>query len=172
VLKEKLAIQRVVGGAIIVAGLVVIGAEALATIGTHGLIGDLSFVTAGLMFAVFGTLLRLWRIAPTRAVVVTSIVSLLQLPWLVFGFERMVGLGLIENLIQVAMQGIFAGAGATYLFTRSVVLLGAGRAAVFPSLVPGFTMLIGFLVLGEVPSLAQLAGLAIVLIGFRLVVKT
>jgi drug/metabolite transporter (DMT)-like permease len=172
VLKEKLAIQRAVGGAIIVAGLVVIGAEALATIGTHGLIGDLSFVTAGLMFAVFGTLLRLWRIAPIRAVVVTSIVSLLQLPWLVFGFERMAGLGLIENLIQVAMQGIFAGAGATYLFTRSVVLLGAGRAAVFPSLVPGFTLLIGFLVLGEVPSLAQLAGLAIVLIGFRLVVKT
>jgi drug/metabolite transporter (DMT)-like permease len=173
VLGEKLAIQRAVGGAVIVAGLVVIGAEALATIGAHGLIGDLSFVTAGLMFAVFGTLLRLWRVAPTRAVVVTSVVSLIGLPihWLVFGFERMIGLGLVENLIQVAMQGIFAGAGATYLFTRSVVLLGAGRAAVFPSLVPGFTMLIGFLVLGEVPSLAQLAGLAIVLIGFRLVVK-
>jgi drug/metabolite transporter (DMT)-like permease len=173
VLKERLAIQRAVGGAIIVAGLAIISAEALATIGTHGLIGDLSFVTAGLMFAVFGTLLRLWRIAPTRAVVVTSVVSLLQFPiqWLVFGFERMIGLGLVENLIQVAMQGIFAGAGATYLFTRSVVLLGAGRAAVFPSLVPGFTLLIGFLVLGEVPSVAQLVGLAIVLIGFRLVVK-
>ena len=113
------------------------------------------------------------KLAIQRAVVVTSIVSLLELPiqWLVFGFERMIGLGLIENLIQVAMQGIFAGAGATYLFTRSVVLLGAGRAAVFPSLVPGFTLLIGFLVLGEVPSLAQLAGLVIVLIGFRLVVK-
>jgi drug/metabolite transporter (DMT)-like permease len=173
VLKERLAIQRAVGGAIIVAGLAIISAEALATIGTHGLIGDLSFVTAGLMFAVFGTLLRLWRIAPTRAVVVTSVVSLLQFPiqWLVFGFERMIGLGLVENLIQVAMQGIFAGAGAIYLFTRSVVLLGAGRAAVFPSLVPGFTLLIGFLVLGEVPSVAQLVGLAIVLIGFRLVVK-
>ena len=150
-----------------------IGAEALATIGAHGLIGDLSFATAGLMFAVFGTLLRLWRVAPTRAVVVTSVVSLVGLPlhWLLFGFERMIGLGLVENLIQMAMQGIFAGAGAIYLFTRSVVLLGAGRAAVFPSLVPGFTLLIGFLVLGEVPSLAQLVGLAIVLIGFRLVVK-
>lgn len=174
VLKENLAKQRVVGAAVIVAGLVVIGAEALATIGTHGLIGDLSFVTAGLMFAVFGTLLRLWRVAPTRAVVVTSVVSLIGLPiqWLVSGFERMIALGLVENLIQMVMQGIFAGAGAIYLFTRSVVLLGAGRAAVFPSLVPGFTMLIGFLVLGEVPSLAQLVGLAIVLIGFRLVVKT
>jgi drug/metabolite transporter (DMT)-like permease len=174
VLKENLAMQRVVGAAVIVAGLVVIGAEALATIGTHGLIGDLSFVTAGLMFAVFGTLLRLWRVAPTRAVVVTSVASLIGLPiqWLVSGFERMIALGLVENLIQMVMQGIFAGAGAIYLFTRSVVLLGAGRAAVFPSLVPGFTMLIGFLVLGEVPSLAQLVGLAIVLIGFRLVVKT
>jgi drug/metabolite transporter (DMT)-like permease len=173
VLKEKLPARRAVGAVIIVVGLAVIGADALATIGTHGLIGDLSFVAAGLLFAVFGTLLRLWRIAPTRAVAVTSVISLVVLPvhWLLFGFERMLALGLAENLVQVVMQGIFAGAGATYLFTRSVVLLGAGRAAVFPSLVPGFTLLIGFLVLGEVPSLAQLAGFAIVLVGFRLAQK-
>jgi drug/metabolite transporter (DMT)-like permease len=48
------------------------------------------------------------------------------------------------------------------------VLLGAGRAAVFPSLVPGFTLLIGWLALGEVPSLWQVLGFTIVLIGFRL----
>jgi drug/metabolite transporter (DMT)-like permease len=170
VLKEKLPIGRALGAAVIVAGLAVIGADALATIGTHGLVGDLAFVSAGLMFALFATLLRRWRVAPMRAVAVTSVVSLIGLPihWLVFGFERMIGLGLVENLVQLVAQGIFAGAGATYLFTRSVVLLGAGRAAVFPSLVPGFTLLIGFVVLGEVPSLAQLAGFAIVLIGFRL----
>lgn len=173
VLKEKLPIGRALGAAVIVAGLAVIGADALATIGTHGLVGDLAFVSAGLMFALFATLLRRWRIAPMRAVAVTSVVSLIGLPihWLIFGFERMIGLGLVENLVQFVAQGIFAGAGATYLFTRSVVLLGAGRAAVFPSLVPGFTLLIGFLVLGEVPSLAQLAGFAIVLIGFRLTQK-
>ncbi len=124
----------------------------------------------GLMFAAFSTLLRFWRITPMRAVAVTSVVSLVDLPihWLLFGFERMVALGLLENLLQAVVQGIFAGALSTYLFTRAVVLLGAGRAAVFPSLVPGFTLLIGFLALGEVPSLAQLAGFAIVLIGFRL----
>ena len=64
----------------------------------------------------------------------------------------MIALGLFENLLQSSVQGMFAGAVSTYLFARSVVLLGAGRAAVFPSLVPGFTLLIGFLVLGEVPS--------------------
>ena len=173
VLKEKLPAQRAIGAAVIVLGLAVIGADALATIGAHGLIGDLSFVTAGLLFAVFGTLLRLWRVAPTRAVAVTSVVALVALPihWLAFGFEHMIALGLGENLLQALVQGIFSGAGATYLFTRSVVLLGAGRAAVFPSLVPGFTLLIGFLALGEVPSLAQLAGFAIVLTGFRLTQK-
>jgi drug/metabolite transporter (DMT)-like permease len=173
VLKEKLPARRAAGALVIVAGLAVIGADALATIGTHGLVGDLSFVTAGLMFAAFATLLRLWRIAPTRAVAVTSVVSLIDvaIQWFAFGFERMIALGLTENLVQFVVQGIFAGAAGTYLFTRSVVLLGAGRAAVFPSLVPGFTLLIGFLALGEVPSMAQLAGFAIVLLGFRLTQK-
>jgi drug/metabolite transporter (DMT)-like permease len=69
------------------------------------------------------------------------------------------------------VQGVFAGAGATFLFTRAVVLLGAGRAAVFPSLVPGFTLLIGFLVLGEVPSVWQFLVFLIVLAGFRLTQK-
>jgi drug/metabolite transporter (DMT)-like permease len=173
VLKEKLPVHRAVGAGVIVAGLVVIGFEALATIGTHGLLGDFSFALAGLMFAVFATLLRRWRIAPMRAVMVTAVVALVYVPihWLVFGFERMIALGLWENLLQMLVQGIFAGALATYLFARSVVLLGAGRAAVFPSLVPGFTLLLGFVALGEVPSLVQILGFAIVLAGFRLTQK-
>jgi drug/metabolite transporter (DMT)-like permease len=170
VLGEKLPARRALGAAVIVAGLAVIGAEAFATIGTHGLAGDLSFVTAGLLFATFATLLRRWRIAPTRAAAVTSVVALIDIPiqWLAFGFERMIGLGLMENLLQVLVQGIFAGAGATYLFARSVVLLGAGRAAVFPSLVPGFTLMIGALALAEMPSAAQLSGFAVVMLGFWL----
>jgi drug/metabolite transporter (DMT)-like permease len=173
VLKEKLPAQRAAGALIIIVGLGVIGGEALATMGTHGLIGDLAFVTAGLMFATFGMLLRLWQITPMRAVAVTSVLALADLPVhaFAFGFERMIALGIWENLLQAIAQGIFAGAGAIYLFTRSVALLGAGRAAVFPSLVPGFTLLIGFLAIGEVPSIAQLLGFAIVLIGFRMTQK-
>jgi drug/metabolite transporter (DMT)-like permease len=169
-LKEKLPARRAAGAAIIIAGLVVIGGEALASIGRHEVAGDLSFATAGLLFATFSTLLRRWNIAPMRAVAVTSVLSLLDIPvhWLLFGFANMIELGFAENLLQAVVQGIFGGAGAVYLFTRSVVLLGAGRASVFPSLVPGFALLIGFLVLGEVPSAFALVGFAIVLIGFRM----
>src|SRR5262249_15790969 len=57
VLREKLPRQRALGAAVIVAGLCVIGGEALAAIGTHGVVGDLMFMCAGLMFATFALLL-------------------------------------------------------------------------------------------------------------------
>ena len=170
VLKEPLSIARAMGALIIVAGLCVIGGEAIATIGKHGLFGDLMFVATGTSWATFGMLLRLWQITAIRSVGIVSVLALIDTPihaWL-FGFEHMIAAGVWENLLQAVVQGIFAGPGAIYLFTHSVGLLGAGRAAVFPSLVPGMTLLVGFLVLGEVPSLLQILGFAIVLVGFRL----
>jgi drug/metabolite transporter (DMT)-like permease len=117
-------------------------------------------------------LLRLWRIPPLRAVTVTSVLSLAGLPILLFAYQNFLAAGLFENLLQAVVQGVFAGAGAIYLFTRAVVLLGVGRAALFPALVPPFTLLIGAITVGEIPSLWQLIGLAIVVIGFRLTQKS
>ena len=173
VLKEKPPLSRIAGAVVIVLGLTVIGGEAVATIGAHGVAGDLMFMVAGFFFATFGMLLRLWHMAPTRATVIVSAVSLGFIPlyWALHGFTGMLALGWRENLVQAVMQGILAGPGAIYLFARAVALLGAGRAAVFPSLVPGFTLLIGFLALGIVPSVFQLLGFAIVLAGFRLTQK-
>jgi len=168
VLKEPLPPRRVVGALAILLGLGVIGAEALHTMGRSGVVGDLLFVAAGSCFAVFGMLLRRWRVTPMRAVAVTSVLSLSGLPILFFTFDNFVAAGLLENTMQAVVQGGLAGAGAVYLFTRAVVLLGAGRAVLFPSLVPPFSLLIGYLTLGEVPSAAQLAGLVIVIVGFRL----
>jgi drug/metabolite transporter (DMT)-like permease len=171
VLKEFLPPRRIAGALIMLAGLGVIGAEALRTMGTEGLVGDLLFVAAGSSFAMFGMLLRLWHIPAMRAVIVTSVLSLVGLPLLPMSFDNFLTAGLFENLLQAVVQGVFAGALAVYLFTRAVVLLGAGRAALFPALVPPFTLLIGAVTVGEVPSLWQLVGLAIVIVGFRLTQK-
>jgi drug/metabolite transporter (DMT)-like permease len=169
-LGEKFLVTRAIGGLIIVCGLSVIGAEAVSTIGVHGVAGDLMFVLTGLMFATFGALLRLWHIAAIPATAVISVLSLFGAPvhWALDGFEHMITLGWRENLLQGVLQGVVAGPVATYLFVRTVALLGAGRAAVFPALVPPFVLLIGWLALGEVPTVLQLIGLAIVLLGFRL----
>jgi drug/metabolite transporter (DMT)-like permease len=171
VVKEPLPPRRIAGAVAMVAGLAVIGAEAFHTMGGPAVLGDLMFVAAGSFFAVFGMLLRLWRIPPTRAMAVTSFVSLAGLPMLAFAYDNFLAAGFYENLLQAVVQGVFAGAGAIYLFTRAVVLLGAGRAALFPGLVPPFTLLIGAVALGELPSVSQLVGLAIIVVGFFLTQK-
>ena len=168
VLKEALPLRRIAGATVIVIGLAVIGAEALRTIGAHGVLGDMLFVAAGSCFAVFGVLVRHWRIGAIRAAAVTSVLSLAGLPILLGSFGNMLAAGFYENAVQAVIQGALAGAGAIYLFTRAVVLLGASRAVLFPSLVPPFTLLIGYLTIGEAPTVSQLAGLVIVLAGFQL----
>ena len=170
VLREPLPRERIAGAGAIVLGLSVIGFAAVSTIGRHGLLGDFAFVAAGFCFATFAMMVKLWHIPPTRATVVVSVVSLAAIPIhaALFGFERMLSFGLTENLVQAFAQGLLAGAGAIYLFARAVFLLGAARAAVFTSLVPPFTLLIGAVFLGELPSLVQIAGLVVVLVGFRM----
>jgi len=168
VLKEPLPARRVVGALVIVLGLAVIGAEAFRTIGAHGVGGDLLFVAAGCFFATFGMLVRRWRIAAMQAAAITSVLSLVGLPILLFSLNNMIAAGFWENLLQAIVQGTLTGAGATYLFTRAVMLLGVSRAALFPSLVSPFVLLIGFIALGIVPSVSQLVGLVIVVVGFRL----
>jgi drug/metabolite transporter (DMT)-like permease len=168
ILQEPLPPRRIVGALAMLVGLAVIGAEALRTMGGPAIFGDLMFVAAGSFFAVFGTLLRLWRIPAMPAVAVTSMLSLAGLPFLLLDVHGFLAAGWSENAMQAVVQGAFAGAGAVYLFTRSVILLGVGRAALFPALVPPFTLLVGYLALGEVPSASQLIGLVIVVVGFRL----
>ncbi len=174
VLGERPTGQRILGGAIIIVGLMVFGAESLATIGSHGVGGDLLFATAGLFWATFGILLRHWRVSGTRAVAAVgalSVVVFAPLHALIVGYAGLLQMGWYENLLQVVVQGVLAGMLPIFLFARAVIVLGAGRAATFPALVPGFSMIIGYLALGIVPSIAQLVGLVIVVIGFRFVVR-
>ncbi len=166
--------QRIIGGIAIIAGLMVFGAESLTTIGSKGIGGDLLFVTAGFFWATFGTLLRTWHISGVRAVSVVAVLSLVlytPLFAIFVGFGGMLDMSLSENLLQVIVQGLLAGALPIYLFARTVILIGAGRAATFPALVPGFSLVIGYLALGIVPSIPQLVGLVIVVIGFRFTLR-
>src|SRR5215510_322168 len=174
VLHEQPTVQRIVGGAIIIAGLLMFGAESLATIGRSGVGGDLLFASAGLFWATIGTLLRLWNVPGTRAVSAVGAVSVIVFAPIylsLYGLTALERHGLFENLLQALVQGGLAGSLPIYLFAHAVIALGGGRAATFPALVPVFGVIIGFLALGVVPTLAQLAGMLIVLVGFNIALR-
>jgi len=173
-LKERLSASRFLGVLIITAGLVVFGIESIATIGTHGIGGDLLFAMAGVLWALFGIALRQWRVSGMRVAAAVGLMSVLvyvPIYFLFVGTANMLRFGWAENLLQIVVQGLIAGVLPIFLYARAVAALGAGRAATFPALVPGFSLILGFLALGIVPTLAQLIGLAVVLVGFRLTVR-
>jgi drug/metabolite transporter (DMT)-like permease len=175
ILREHLSVTRVAGMAIILAGLSLFGAEALATMGVHGAGGDLLFVGAGTLWALFSVALRRWSVSGVYAMAVVSVLALLivaPLHGLVFGYQSMIAAGLKENLLQAFVQGFLGGAVPIYLFARSVSLLGSSRASMFPALVPVFAVGLGIVVIGEIPTAMRLIGLAIVVIGFRFAVKS
>ena len=169
-LGERISLSRFVGAVVIVCGLAVIGGESIRHIGLSGVQGDLIFVLTGFMFAGFGTMLRYWRVSGLSATAVINVLSLLLVPAYIAagGLDRLAAVGLGENTLQAFAQGIFAGPAALFLFAFSVQILGAGRAAVFPAIVPALTLLVGWLLLGEPPTPLQAAGLATVLLGFYL----
>ena len=174
VLHEKPTFQRIIGGAIIIAGLFVFGAESFATSGSYGVGGDLLFATAGLFWATFGTLLRLWNVPGTRAVMAVGTVSVIVFApvyFFIYGLSARERHGLLENLLQAVVQGGLAGSLPIYLFAHAVIALGGGRAATFPALVPVFGVVIGFFALGVVPSLAQFVGMLVVLLGFQFTLR-
>jgi drug/metabolite transporter (DMT)-like permease len=174
ILHEKATLQRIIGGAIIITGLLMFGAESLTTIGHSGVGGDLLFATAGLFWATFGTLLRLWNVAGTRAVMAVGAVSVIVLApiyLLIYGISGLLKQSLFENLLQAVVQGGIAGSLPIYLFAHAVIALGGGRAATFPALVPVFGVIIGYLALGVVPSVAQFVGMLIVLVGFHFTLR-
>lgn len=174
VLKEPLTLRHLAGTLVIVGGLAIFAGESIVSIGGNALGGDLLFATAGLMWALFGMLVKLWRLDSARATRVSCFFALIVFAPLhasLYGFETMRSANLTENLIQVGVQGVLSGALAMYLYSRAVVILGAGKAAIFPSLVPGLTLLIAFIALGVTPTLPQFAGLAVVMAGFWLALK-
>jgi drug/metabolite transporter (DMT)-like permease len=174
ILHEKATLQRISGAAIIITGLLMFGAESLTTIGNSGVGGDLLFATAGLFWATFGTLLRLWNVAGTRAVMAVGAVSVIVLApvyLFIYGVSGLAKQSLFENLLQAVVQGGIAGSLPIYLFAHAVIALGGGRAATFPALVPVFGVIIGYVALGVVPSLVQFVGMLIVLVGFHFALR-
>lgn len=82
-----------------------------------------------------------------------------------FGHHRAVG--------QFAdAQGVIAGAGTLYTYSKMVSLLGPSRAAVFPALAPGLAALMAWPVLGHVPALAEAIGLLLVMTGLLVAVTS
>jgi drug/metabolite transporter (DMT)-like permease len=168
VLKDRPSPERIAGVGVILAGLVLIAGHGFWTGGPQTVLGDLMFVGGGLMWAGFTVLQKRWALAPLQATAAVSVLSGLfyaPLYLALVGMDRIIALPWPMLLGQVLVQGLLSGVVAVIAFSRAVQILGAGKAAIFPALVPAVAILVGIPVAGEWPTELQLLGLGLITTG-------
>jgi drug/metabolite transporter (DMT)-like permease len=131
--------------------------------------GDLLFVLSSVMWAYFGLLAGRWRVRPIAATTSIAVLSLLGSPlWAMLVPMRLMHASWSAIALQAIYQGLLVGVLATFLYMRVVALLGSVRAALFLPLVPIVTALTGAILLGEEPSMREVAGMLLVVAGMAL----
>lgn len=98
-------------------------------------------------------------------------------PWLhnAFWYTAGANLVVVEPFvlwIEVLVQGVIAGAGTLYTYSKMVSLLGPSRAAVFPALAPGLAAFMAWPILGHVPVPLEIFGVLLVMTGLIVAVTT
>lgn len=168
-LRERLGRDHLIGAAVVFGGILLIGWDGLAQpSGERAWLGDLMFFTSSLLWAAFTLLLRHWRVPALRATAVVSVLSFaITTPAYlgIMGAAHLAALPLGLLVFQGLVQGGIQGAVTMIAYSQAVMLLGVSRAVLFPAIVPAVSVLIGIPIVGEMPSLLQVAGLAFVTLG-------
>ena len=172
-LGDRLTLRKAVGIAVVVAGLVVLSGLEIRSLAGRALWGDALFIAAGTLWAGFGIVMRKHRLDPLLATAVISFVALVTyvpIYLATVGIQRLLAVAPAVLWTEAIVQGLIAGAGTLYTYSKMVALLGPARAAVFPALAPGIAAFLAWPVLGHVPTGIEAAGLLIAVTGLLITV--
>ncbi|NVM89643.1 drug/metabolite transporter (DMT)-like permease [Variovorax sp. SG517] len=170
---ERFTRQQLGGMGIVVAGVLCIGGYALIANRAAGeWRGDLLFLLAGLFFASFTVAQRRSGVSPWHATALVNCLSALVFAPIYFLWLKpnIFTAPPAEVAFQVVAQGIAVAILGMFFYTEAVRRLGAPRAAIFGALAPALAVLIGMVVLKEVPAWLTLVGIALVMCGVAFVV--
>ena len=171
---ERPPAARLAGLGLIVVGIILFSWQAFGGGGTHAQAwrGDLLFVLAAVMWAVFGLLAKRWQSDALGLTVTICLLSLLSAPLLALVVPlHMAGASLGALALQAIYQGLLVGVVSLFLYAKANAVLGAARAALFLPLVPVVTAIAGALLIGEWPSLPEIAGMAVAMTGMTLALR-
>jgi len=89
--------------------------------------------------------------------------------FLIFDLKQFIATGIeTESFTSVVLLAVFASSGAFALFAYSVRHLGISRANIFSNLIPVFTAVLAFLIVGDRLTVQNAIGMAVVIAGLFL----
>ena len=168
--RERIGWARLVGYVLIVAGIVAIAGRGMFDFSSGAWRGHGLVLVGAFLWAIYTIAFRRSRLGAFEAAALIGFWSTLLL--LPFGTLPLVeawraGHGW-EIAAQAIIQGVFSGILGLVGYGIAVARLGASKAAAFAALAPGMAALIAIPVLGEVPDMAAIIGIAATSIGVAL----
>jgi drug/metabolite transporter (DMT)-like permease len=168
--RERIGPVRLIGYALIVTGIVAIGGRGMLDFASGAWRGHGLVLVGACLWAVYTIAFRRSRLGAFEAAALIGLWSTLLL--LPFGTLPLVeawqaGHGW-EIAAQAVIQGVFSGILGLVAYGMAIARLGASKAAAFAALAPGMAALIAIPVLGEIPDLAAIIGIAATSIGVAL----
>ena len=170
-LRQKLRRGQLVGHAIIIIGVILVGYEGLMSPGDDRVwLGDLIFLAAICLFAMYMVGTRAWMITWEQVLFTATVCgAVVYVPiWLLFLKSTLTVAPAAEVWLQAAYQGLVPSLLGISSLTVAVRNLGATAMSVFLSVVPGVAALAAIPLLGEVPGPPAWIGMAVVTGGILL----
>lgn len=162
----RLTRQLVLGICAVLAGLACLGMAGSTHTDPTILLGDLYFVSVGLIWGSYPLLIQLWKVDALKATAMVSVLSLLYLPLYALFFFR--GFDVAPwwvILLHAINQGVLNLIVGLLIWSWAARVLGAAVVGRFPPLIPVAGTLLGIPVLGELPGGLQIAGIALIICG-------
>lgn len=160
------SLAAILGLAVILAGLVTIAVAGSGAASGNVPLGDLLFFMTGCLWGFYPIMLHRWRVDPMTSAAVVSVLSLLYLPvYAASGTSHLPDAPLGVLVFQAFFQGVLNVIVALWLWGHAVRSLGAERTQLYPPLIPVLGTLFAVPILGEVPSLLQVLGLTLIVVG-------
>lgn len=168
-LRERLKVHNFIGLAISFGGVLVMVLRADLSLSASPL-GLLFLFGAVASALVYGILLKklTHKYSPLFIILVQNIVGIFYFLPVVLYFEGSALCHIQPDsrlLISVAALGIFASSLAYVFFAKAVQSMGIARTNIYANLIPVFTAIFSFLIIGEVISTGKFIGMALVIFG-------
>jgi drug/metabolite transporter (DMT)-like permease len=167
VAREPIPARRVFGYGLILIGALWFGFASSRISLDDAWIGDLFFIAASIVWAIYTLAFRKLALSPWYA---TALVcfwsSIAALLWVIAqGHSLLLSAPIDELVLQIVLQGVIAGLAGSFVYALSIRHLGANNAAIFGAFVPLLSAVGGYLFLAESITLYASIALAIVVMG-------
>lgn len=170
-LRQRTPTAPLAGALVCLGGLLLVLLDQQRALVSHGsnlALGAGLFVLAATLWGGYAVALKAWKVEPREVLATTAPLSaLLYMPFylLLRGAEPILSAPAGALLLQVIYQGVLVGIVALVLYAWAVKTAGSAAVAALAPAMPVMAALVGLVALGEIPSMLQWAGLAVVTAG-------